>query len=463
LRARQEDLLARSTAVIDQAEAENHRDLSVEEGTQIDELTAEFERVGNEIARRERINAQNELLTVGQGRRTDSDEEAADPTPVNNRREASPVQNNNNNAQLPGRFGPVHAQARIPQSNWGFRNFGDFALSVKAANPRFGGELDQRLVRNAAATTYSQEAVGADGGFAVPPDFRNEIMGKVFSEDSLISRTDRLTSSSNTITMPVDNTSPWQTTGGVQGFWIGEAQTKTQSKIVLEQVTVKLSQLACLVPVTEELLEDAPALDGYLRRKVPEKLDFKLSYALAWGTGSGQPLGFMNSPALVTQAAEGGQAVDTVKAENLLKMLSRLPVSSRRSAVWLIHPDVEPQLPLMLVGTQPVYMPTGGLSGSMYGTLFGRPVIPHQVCETVGDLGDVMLVDFNQYMSIVKTGGGRDATGLRTDVSIHLWFDQDIVAYRFTLRVGGLPWWSSSVASRDGSLTMSPYVTLASR
>jgi hypothetical protein len=35
----------------------------------------------------------------------------------------------------------------------------------------------------------------------------------------------------------------------------------------------------------------------------------------------------------------------------------------------------------------------------MYGSLWGRPVIPHQVAETIGDLGDVMLVDLVQYLT----------------------------------------------------------------
>ncbi len=324
------------------------------------------------------------------------------------------------------------------------------------------GELDPRL-RNAAAATYSSEGVGADGGFAVPPDVRADIMGRVFAEDSLIARTDRMQSSSNTLTLPVDMTTPWQTTGGIQSYWTGEGQAKAQSKIVLEEVTLKLNTLATLIPVTEELLEDAPALDGYLRRKAPEKMDFKLSYALAWGSGAGQPLGFMNSPALVTQAAESGQTADTVVAANVIRMLSRMPTSSRATAVWLIHPDAEPQLPLMTIGNQPIYLPPGGLRDQPYGTLLGRPVIPHQICETVGDLGDLMLVDLGQYLTATKTGGGRDANGMRSDVSIHLWFDQDITAYRFTIRVAGQPWWSQPIAQRDGANTQSPFVTLASR
>jgi len=459
LRNRQAELHNSSQTILDVAEHENKRDLTVEESRQIDEYSAEFERVGAEIARRERINAHRQMLETPNGRQTEPDSQ--DETDVDH----APVRVNNANRQpapLPGRP-TVHPQARNPQSNWGFRNFGDFALAVKSANPRFGGELDNRLVRNAAATTYSGEGVGADGGFAVPPDFRNEIMGKIFAETSLVARTDQMRSSSNNITMPIDMTTPSQTTGGVQAYWVGEAQTKTQSKIALETVTVKLNQLAALVPVTEELLEDAPALDGYLRKKVPEKMDFAISYALAWGNGAGKPMGWMNSPCLVTQAAEGAQAADTINATNCVKMLSRMPVSSRSSAVWLIHPDAEPQLPLMTLGQQPVYMPAGGLSATPYGSLLGRPVIPHQICETVGDLGDFMLVDLNQYMSVLKIGGNRDASGLRTDVSIHLWFDQDMVAYRFTLRVGGMPWWSTATPNRDGSLTQSPFVALAAR
>jgi HK97 family phage major capsid protein len=318
-----------------------------------------------------------------------------------------------------------------------------------------GGEMDPRL-RNAAVSTYSGEGAGADGGFAVPPDFRSEILTKVFGEDSLIGRTDRLQSSSNTLTLPTDETTPWQTSGGIQSYWTAEGAAKTQSKVALGETTLKLHTLATLVPVSEELLEDAPAMSSYLNRKAPEKMDFKLSDAIVRGTGVGQPLGFLNSPALVTVAAEGAQTADTVNVTNLAKMWGRMPVQSRRTAVWLMHPDAEAQLPLMSLANMPVYMPPGGVSGAPYGSLWGRPVIAHQVAETIGDLGDVMLVDLGQYLTATKIGNGRDANGMKSDVSIHLWFDQDMVAFRFTMRVAGQPWWAAAISQRDGSNTQSP-------
>jgi hypothetical protein len=44
-----------------------------------------------------------------------------------------------------------------------------------------------------------------------------------------------------------------------------------------------------------------------------------------------------------------------------------------------------------------------------------------------------------------------------------LWFDRDLVAFKFTVRVAGQPWWSQVTTSRDGSFTQSPFVALAER
>jgi HK97 family phage major capsid protein len=109
------------------------------------------------------------------------------------------------------------------------------------------------------------------------------------------------------------------------------------------------------------------------------------------------------------------------------------------------------------VTTHPVYLPAGGLSASPYSSLKGRPILTTEACNTLGDKGDIFLADLSKYMSAVKSGG------VRTDVSMHLWFDQDMLAYRFILRVGGQPWWSSAISPRTGTNTRSCFVTLDER
>lgn len=451
-RDRQAELLEAQQAIRNKAEDEK-RDLTEAELRELTSLTDEFDQKERQIEAHTRSINQAALLSAPRGRQT-----TPEPTDADIEDADRPV---NRSAPAPVAQRRAEPQARRPvPSNGGFRHMGDFANSVR--NAALGRDPDQRL-RNAAASTLGSEGVGADGGFAVPPDFSAAIASKVFGEDSLVARTDRTPVTGNSLTLPADMTTPWDTTGGIQAYWGGEAQAMTQSKPKLEEVTVKAHKLHVLVPMTEELLEDAPAMNGYLNRKAPEKMDFKLSDAIVRGSGAGQPLGFLNSPSLVTVAAEGAQTADTINATNISKMYARMPVSSLSTAVWLIHPDAQPQLDLMTIGQQPVYMPPGGMSESPYGRLKGRPVIPHQVCETVGDLGDLMFVDLAQYLAITKTGGGRDANGFKSDVSMHLWFDQDLVAFKFTIRIGGQPWWSTTTSPRDGSNAMSPFVALAAR
>ena len=450
-RTRQQELVAASEAIVAQADAER-RELTVQEQNTISANAGEVERLQAEVELRERLTAHASRLAEARGRRTAPEatpgDQAAEPEAPAPRPTAAAPARQTGIARVPA------APNASAAGTAGFHNFGDFALAVRTASQR-GGQVDRRLT-NAAASTFSQESVGADGGFAVPPDFRSDIMQRIFAEDSLVGRCDLQTANGNSWTAPVDETTPWGTSG-VKAYWESEAAAIGQSKPSLREVSVRLHKLASLVPVTEEMLEDAGSIDGYLRSKMPEAIDWQLSYAIAWGTGSGQPLGFMRSGALVTVAAEGAQTTDTINATNVVKMFARMPVRSRPTAVWLIHPDAEPQLHLMTLGQQPVYMPPGGLSGAPYGTLLGRPVIPHQVCETVGDLGDIMFVDLRQYLAV------RKACGVRLQTSMHLWFDQDIMAFKATLRVAGQPWWSAGITPRDGSSTISPFVTLASR
>jgi HK97 family phage major capsid protein len=142
-------------------------------------------------------------------------------------------------------------------------------------------------------------------------------------------------------------------------------------------------------------------------------------------------------------------------------MWGRLYAPWRASAVWLINPAMEEVLNGMAfgaapaAGSLPAYMPPGGASVSPYGTLMGRPVIPHQACAAAASKGDIILADFNQYLSVTKT------TGMRTDVSIHMYFDTDQVAFRFIMRVGGEPWWDEVITANNGTYHQSGFIVSA--
>lgn len=448
------DIHDQSTALMQKADDEE-RSLSEDDEKLLSSNGAEFETLKNDIERRTELEDQATHLASSTARKTE-------PTGPRLSEDDSYTFD-----AKPEERVQVNAASMRDTARWGWRSIGEFAKAVKGAcGP--GGSIDVRLDQRAAPTNYGQEGVGAEGGFAVPPDFRNTINQLINSEESLASLCDNITTSTNNATFPIDDTTAWQTTGGILAFWDGEGDELTTSKPSLKQNTVRLNRLTALVPVTEELMEDTTALTSWLTQKAPQKINFKLNLAILQGTGVGQPQGILNAACTVSVAKEVNQIADTIVPVNLIKMYSRCYAPSRSNAVWLINQDVEPQLNAMSwdwhpgvanQGTQtvPIFLPAGGLSQSPHGTILGRPIIPTQACETVGDEGDIFLVDMKQYM-LLQRGGG-----IRADTSIHLYFDYNMTAFRFILRVGGQPWWNSTLAARDGNTTYSPFVTLAVR
>lgn len=347
----------------------------------------------------------------------------------------------------------------------GFSHFGDFLASVRGAAIR-PTALDERLSLSAAASTYANESVGADGGYLVPPQYATEIMGLIESGEGLLARTRQIPVTGNEFQMPANETTAHATTG-IQAYWDSEADTISATKPAFSNRSVKLNRLTALVPVTEEALEDAAALGAWIQLEAGEKMAFKVTDAILNGTGAGQPLGVLKSGCLVTVAKETNQAASTVLAENVLKMYSRMPARNRANAVWVINQDVEALLPQMAVavknvaGTEnvggfPVYIPPGGLTGAQYGVLLGRPIVMTEASPALSAAGDVVLGDFSQYVAITK---GQ----VRAEQSMHFYFDQNMRAFRFVMRLGGMPWLSAPIARKNGSNTLSHFVALGAR
>lgn len=305
------------------------------------------------------------------------------------------------------------------------------------------------------------EGVGSDAGFTVLPEFSHTILDRLYSH-SLYERTDNYIVSGNSMTFPrtlESSRADGQRHGGLRGYWIGEGNPIPSSKPTVGELSLKLKKLAIVCYLTQELLDDTGiALEQYIVRKVASELQFMLGDAIVNGTGVGQPLGILNSPALLTVAKESSQAAATVQAENIVKMWSRLFSPHRANAVWLINQEVEPQLHLLTIGSgsEVVYMPPGGLSATPYGSIFGRPVLPIEFCGGLGTQGDIVLADLSQYVTIGK-GGVVQAQ------SMHVEFLTDQLAMRFTLRVDGAPWETSPVTPYKGTSTQGSFVTLEAR
>ena len=347
----------------------------------------------------------------------------------------------------------------------GFKSMGDFSMAV--AHWQDGKRDDNRLLAWSAKAAESglTEGVDSEGGFLVPEEFSTDILKKTYDNAALVSRCRDVPMQTKAIKIPyVKETSraDGSRQGGIRAYRAAELGALTASKPTFGAIRLEVEKLYVYVAASDELLDDAAAMGSMISAAAADELAFKMDWEVLNGTGAGQPLGIMNAPCLVSVAEEDNQAADTLVAENIVKMWSRCYGPSRSNAVWLINQDVEPQLFTMslAVGTGgvPVYMPANGLAGSPYGTLMGRPVIPCEQCDTLGDKGDIFLVDLSQYLY------ARHVSGMNAATSIHIKFDYDQTVFRFTVRTDGQPWWPGALTPNSGSdNTLSPFVTLDAR
>ena len=347
----------------------------------------------------------------------------------------------------------------------------------KSFNQRMRAETEEgyqsgvisEAVYKATLSTYSNETTGADGGVAVPPEYRDGVMNRVENEDSLAARCDRNPISGNSISLNIDVTTPWQSSGGIQCNWVGEATTLTQSKLALQQRDYRLRKVCALVPMTEELAQDAAFLGSYITKKAGDKIGFAVDNAILHGDGVTQPTGVVGHNGTVSVAKETSQTALSIKGNNIMKMWMAAEPSARNRAVWVINPDCQVWLQkLSLVGLkdstataqawgQFLFLPSGGLTQRPFDTLMGRPIIYHQAAKTSGTVGDITLFCGDEYLLLNK------ASGLQSDSSIHLWFDQAVNALRFMYRIEGQPKWPTTISALNGSQTYGAFVTLATR
>ena len=330
---------------------------------------------------------------------------------------------------------------------------------TKAMGPKFVGSLSAMK-----APLGLQEGIPSAGGFLVDTDRSSSLMARVYDVGNVLNRTDMIGigANSNGMTFYAEDESSRATgsrRGGIRAYWAAEAEEKTKSKPKFREMELKLRKLVALCYATDELLADATALESWIMQAFPEEINFVAEDSLFRGTGVGMPLGVLNSAATVSIAKEVGQAAATIVAENIDKMWARRYIRGR-NYVWFVNQDTSPELANLnrAVGASGslVYSPPGGLSASPYATLKGAPVIETEYNATLGTVGDILLADFGEYQMI-------DKGGIDTASSIHVQFVTDETVFRFVYRVDGQPKWDLPLTPFQGTNTVSPFITLATR
>lgn len=360
-------------------------------------------------------------------------------------------------------FKPEKVTITNPRANFeddpkkGFKSSTEFLTAVIAAGM---GRTDDRL--KFLATAGSDEQGGYSdpyGGYLIPEGLAPGVMSIGAEADPLAGRTTSVPMEFPSVTFNarVDKNHSTSVSGGLTVTRRQETQTGTSSRMSFEQVKLEAHSLFGLSYTSEEILERSPTsfaamlqagfADQFASHGINERLN---------GTGVGEPEGIMNSPALVSIAKESGQDADTIVYENLVKMRSQC--WGYGNAVWLANHDTLPQLMSIVfpgtLGGYPIWQ-MSAREGEP-DTLFGRPLIMTEYCQTIGDKGDIVLANWTQYL---------DGTykPLRSAESMHVRFQNHERTFKFWIENDGRCWWRYALTPMNSLSTLSPFVTLDGR
>lgn len=356
---------------------------------------------------------------------------------------------------------PVQASSPLPESKRMARLFRDDSPSnfgYESAHDFFQAVIlndSHRLMLG--QNTISDPA----GGWAVPPAYSFGVQDMAAETEVVFPRANVVPMGSNEhnfTDFDDSDHSSGELDGGLTGSWVVETGDLSYKAAELKRETLTANKLAFLVSISNEMLTDAATFES--------RFTMRMSRALAWnrdrtclitGTGVGQPEAVLNSPSLITVAKETGQAADTILYANLVKMFARMHPMSLPKSTWVVNQTALPQL-LQLsipVGTGGAHVPVLNESNGTY-KILGRPVVFSEKMNPVGDLGDIMLADFSQYVvGVVKNG-------LRIDSSAHIKFETDQTVFRTVWRGTGKTLWRNAFTPANGD-TLSWAVTLAAR
>lgn len=240
------------------------------------------------------------------------------------------------------------------------------------------------------ATTLTEDP--ASGGKLIVPQYLPGIVPLNFKRLVVADLMASGTTTSNSIIYMVE------TTFTNAASSVAEAAVKPESALVFSQTTEPVSKIAHWIPVTEELLEDVPAITAYVDARL--QLGVRLAEEDQLLNGNGTPpnlMGVMNRSGLATAVVRNsGATPPETNAEAILRQVTAIATTS------FVYPDGVVMNPtnwfstVTMKDTQGHYFGFGPFNTVPTATLWGLPVAvtPSIVANTslVGAFGSMSQV-----------------------------------------------------------------------
>ncbi|CAJ0861919.1 hypothetical protein AMST5_01441 [freshwater sediment metagenome] len=171
-------------------------------------------------------------------------------------------------------------------------------------------------------------AVGAGGGYLVPPVLLNELQKNLvlFSPMRSVARVTSI--GVPKVTLPMR-------TANLTATWVGETAPRSESDPTYAQKDFNVYEVGVYVDVSNQLLEDSLfPLESELASDLAEEFGRAEGAAFVNGVGATQPTGILHTPAVGSTVNAAGA---TLAADDLIGVYHELPTFYASRAVWLMN------------------------------------------------------------------------------------------------------------------------------
>lgn len=286
------------------------------------------------------------------------------------------------------------------------------------------------LTREGKAMT---EGTDAQGGYLVRPQVERQLVQARELDNVLRGLCSKLTVNTNSIQL--DQLGLTTTAG-----WVAELAQKPESTgMTLATVTAGVFTAAGLATISNQLLADSnPAVDGLVTADLAKRLVALEEAAFLNGSGTGQPLGILQTPGIGATALTATDILSLL--DGILDAIADVETNHGAPSAILMHPRTWTRI-LKARDAQGAYYidPAGGPQDPRTGlrgpvkTLWGYPVVTTNRMPTNLGAGTnesrVVVGDFREALIL-------DRQGITVDESSHVYFTTNQTVFRAEQRVG---------------------------
>ena len=284
------------------------------------------------------------------------------------------------------------------------------------------------------------EGTPGQGGYLVRPLVERQIVEALESDNVIRALCSSINVNTNAIQL---DQLALSTTAG----WVAELATKPESTgMTLATVTASVFTAAGLATISNQLLADSdPAVDGLVVADLAKRLVALEETAFLTGSGSGQPLGILNTPGIDAVTYTEGSPTVAALLDKVLDAVANVETNHGSPSAIVMHPrtwtriiKAKDSAGAWQLNPGTYGAPAGAVEGrSLFGPpqklLWGVPVITSNRVPT--NLGSgtnesrVIVGDFREALIL-------DRQGITVDESPHVLFTSNQTIFRAEKRVG---------------------------